>query len=181
MAQIKNIKKPGDLIRGASVGLAGLDKDGNVVGYKAAAADAGKVLTVGEDGSVSPAEGGGGGSTLYKHNISVHSTSSPYLSFSTVIISNSSSKMNAQAVREYIKTNHPRTNASPRRHPMPCTCTVSASDGSLFISSMIEYIDDSDSVLSGMSVNLTNNTMSSGETLIAWSRFNDIVDIVTEI
>ena len=32
MAQIKKIVKPGDLIRGASVGLAGLDKDGNVVG-----------------------------------------------------------------------------------------------------------------------------------------------------
>ena len=68
MAQIKKIVKPGDLIRGASVGLAGLDKDGNVVGYKAAATDAGKVLTVGEDGSVAPAEGGGG-STLYRHDI----------------------------------------------------------------------------------------------------------------
>lgn len=68
MAQIKNIKKPGDLIRGASVGLAGLDKDGNVIGYKAAAADAGKVLTVGEDGSVTPAEGGGG-SQLFRHVI----------------------------------------------------------------------------------------------------------------
>lgn len=32
MAQIKNIKKPGDLIRGAKVGVAGLDKDGNVIG-----------------------------------------------------------------------------------------------------------------------------------------------------
>ena len=68
MAQIKKIVKPGDLIRGASVGLAGLDKDGNVVGYKAAAADAGKVLTVGEDGSVTPAPGGGGG-TKYLHQI----------------------------------------------------------------------------------------------------------------
>ena len=32
MAQIKKIVKPGDLIRGAKVGVAGLDKDGNVVG-----------------------------------------------------------------------------------------------------------------------------------------------------
>ena len=52
MAQIKNIKKPGDLIRGASVGLAGLDKDGNVVGTPGKAVptpsqnDIGKILTV---------------------------------------------------------------------------------------------------------------------------------------
>lgn len=32
MAQIKKIVKPGDLIRGAKVGVAGLDKDGNVIG-----------------------------------------------------------------------------------------------------------------------------------------------------
>ena len=32
MAQIKNIKKPGEQIRGADVGFAGLDKNGNIVG-----------------------------------------------------------------------------------------------------------------------------------------------------
>lgn len=32
MAQIKNIKKPGEQIRGADVGFAGLDKNGNMVG-----------------------------------------------------------------------------------------------------------------------------------------------------
>ena len=32
MAQIKKIVKPGDLIRGAKVGVAGLDKDGNIIG-----------------------------------------------------------------------------------------------------------------------------------------------------
>lgn len=32
MAQIKNIKKPGEQIRGADVGFAGLDKNGNVIG-----------------------------------------------------------------------------------------------------------------------------------------------------
>ena len=39
MAQIKNIKKPGDLIRGAKVGVAGLDKDGNVIGTGIAVED----------------------------------------------------------------------------------------------------------------------------------------------
>lgn len=56
MAQIKNIKKPGDLIRGAKVGVAGLDKTGNVIGIPGivlpavSAADAGKVPMVGIDG-----------------------------------------------------------------------------------------------------------------------------------
>lgn len=50
MAQIKKIVKPGDLIRGAKVGLAGLDKDGNVIGTPGiavpnpAAGDDGKYL-----------------------------------------------------------------------------------------------------------------------------------------
>lgn len=39
MAQIKKIVKPGDLIRGASVGLAGIDKDGNVIAAGIAAKD----------------------------------------------------------------------------------------------------------------------------------------------
>lgn len=83
MAQIKKIVKPGDLIRGAAVGLAGLDKDGNVIGYKAAAADAGKVLTVGEDGSVAPAEGGGG--SKYMHILSFKSTTHKFSAIATII------------------------------------------------------------------------------------------------
>lgn len=43
-------------------------KDGDIEEYKADPTDAGKVLTVGEDGSVAPAEGGGG-SQLYQHTI----------------------------------------------------------------------------------------------------------------
>ena len=43
MAQIKNIKKPGDLIRGAKVGVAGLDKDGNVISIQTADVQAGYV------------------------------------------------------------------------------------------------------------------------------------------
>lgn len=39
-------------------------KDGDIEEYKADAADAGKVLTVGEDGGVAPAEGGGGGGSI---------------------------------------------------------------------------------------------------------------------
>ena len=53
MAQIKKIVKPGDLIRGAKVGPAALDKDGNVITLKDLAANAGKVLTVNSDGTVS--------------------------------------------------------------------------------------------------------------------------------
>lgn len=58
MAQIKKIVKPGDLIRGAKVGVAGLDKDGNVVGMSGIAvpspevADIGKVLTAAATGPV---------------------------------------------------------------------------------------------------------------------------------
>ena len=50
MAQIKNIKKPGDLIRGAKGGVAGLDKDGNVVGFNAGPEASGKVLGFDENG-----------------------------------------------------------------------------------------------------------------------------------
>lgn len=50
MAQIKKIVKPGDLIRGAKVGVAGLDKDGNVVGFNAGPEASGKVLGFDENG-----------------------------------------------------------------------------------------------------------------------------------
>ena len=60
MAQIKKIVKPGDLIRGAKVGVAGLDKDGQIVAFTASPEDAGKVLTVGEDGSIILAKASGG-------------------------------------------------------------------------------------------------------------------------
>lgn len=48
-------------------------KDGDIEEYKADPTDAGKVLTVGEDGSVAPAGGVGG---KYKHNITLVSSSS---------------------------------------------------------------------------------------------------------
>lgn len=69
MAQIKNIKKPGDLIRGAKVGVAGLDKDGNVVGFNAGPDAAGKVLGFDENGDpvlIDPSSG-----TVYKYNINL--------------------------------------------------------------------------------------------------------------
>ena len=56
MAQIKKIVKPGDLIRGAKVGVAGLDKTGNVIGIPGitlpatSQSDAGKIPVVGSDG-----------------------------------------------------------------------------------------------------------------------------------
>lgn len=60
MAQIKKIVKPGDLIRGAKVGVAGLDKDGNVVGFNAGPEASGKVLGFDENGDpvlVDPSSG----------------------------------------------------------------------------------------------------------------------------
>ena len=189
MAQIKNIKKPGDLIRGAKIGVAGLDKDGNVVGtgidtediaiYPESGSE-GDVLTLGETGPEwAPPSGG---SSLYMHNLTVYSASSPFLSFSAVIISNDSTVMSSTAFHNYLKINHPRTTTSPNRHPMACRGTIVASDGSLFIANMIEnHPDDDDVIITGMSVNLTNNTISSGESLVGWSRFSGIIDIVVPI
>ena len=53
MAIIKRTPRPGQLIRGAKTGPAALDKDGNVITLKSTTANAGKVLTVNSDGSVS--------------------------------------------------------------------------------------------------------------------------------
>ena len=53
MAIIKRTPRPGQLIRGAKTGPAALDKDGNVITLKSTSANAGKVLTVNSDGSVS--------------------------------------------------------------------------------------------------------------------------------
>ena len=69
MAQIKKIVKPGDLIRGAKVGVAGLDKDGQIVAFTASPEDAGKVLTVGKDGSIILAKASGGNIPVKKITI----------------------------------------------------------------------------------------------------------------
>ena len=112
MAQIKKIVKPGDLIRGASVGLAGLDKDGNVVGYKAAAADAGKVLTVGVDGSVAPAEGGS--DSLYRHQVEINITGGTYEGLSItgikgllVVYNRSNTPLTKQSILDLIASDEP--------------------------------------------------------------------------
>ena len=73
MAQIKKIVKPGDLIRGASVGLAGLDKDGNVVSAKYSTTDAGKMLSIDSSGNIVPVIPGSG--KTYAHNITYYNES----------------------------------------------------------------------------------------------------------
>ena len=95
MAQIKKIVKPGDLIRGAKVGVAGLDKDGNVIGVPGitvpapAASDVGKALTAGSNGPVWSTIPGV--TPLYYHPVAIYGTadgSYSGLSASLVILTN---------------------------------------------------------------------------------------------
>lgn len=81
-------------------------KDGDIEEYKADPTDAGKVLTVGEDGSVAPAEGGGGGSQVYRHLLSAYTSGgSQTLTYRFEIINDDPTPFTDGTIIPYILSN----------------------------------------------------------------------------
>lgn len=62
-------------------------KDGDIEEYKADATDVGKVLTVGEDGSIAPAESGGEGKIYYNHLLVITTNNNLIPIYCSIILS----------------------------------------------------------------------------------------------
>ena len=160
-------------------------KDGDIEEYKADPTDAGKVLTVGEDGGVAPAEGGGGG--MYCHHVYIGSNSGNCLS--AKIINSNSEAFTFDSFKSYIAANFAPSSISDLTKKLNCNGTIKVSSSvpntDLVIAISAAYGSPNSFKYFGSSLSISDGKIASSITagIVDWSLFTSstFTDTVTTI